>query len=189
MVASGKSLWIGGVSLSVLECSGVLGTFFGGTLSDRVGRQTVLAVVMPASAALMLAFIYASDWMIFPILLLLGCTLFAITPVNLAIVQDHSRHCRGTANGLFMGISFITTALVTFLVGLMADQFDLKTAFTVSALFGFAGIPIIFFLPKSCIAAIKVKRQGMPRRYYFRDSWILFYQPRVPHIAQNQIFS
>jgi len=149
MVASGKSLWIGGVSLSVLECSGALGTFFGGTLSDRVGRQAVLAVAMPASSALMLAFLYASDWMIFPILLLLGCTLFAITPVNLAIVQDNSRHCRGTANGLFMGISFVTTALVTFLVGWLADQFDLKTAFTVSALFGFAGIPIILFLPKS----------------------------------------
>lgn len=148
MVASGKSLWVGGVSLSVLECAGTLGTFWGGTLSDRLGRHAVLAAVMPASSVLMLAFLYAADWMMFPILLLLGCTLFAITPVNLAIVHDNSRHCRGTANGLFMGISFVTTALVTFLVGWLADQFDLKTAFTVSALFGFAGIPIILFLPK-----------------------------------------
>ncbi|MCK4788358.1 MAG: hypothetical protein KAV87_31745, partial [Desulfobacteraceae bacterium] len=65
------------------------------------------------------------------------------------IVQDNSRGHRGAANGLYMGINFLTTAAVTVFVGWLADLFGLKAAFTTSALLGLAGIPIIFILPKS----------------------------------------
>lgn len=148
MVVSGKSLWIGGISLAVLEAFGAVGTFIGGTLSDRVGRKTVLLTAMPASSVLMIAFVYATGWILFPLLALLGLCFFAVSPVNLAIVQDYSRNHRGTANGLYMGISFITTAAVIFFAGWLADLFGLKTTLAVSALLGLAGVPIIFFLPK-----------------------------------------
>jgi len=149
MVNSGQSLWFGGITLALLEFSGAAGTFLGGTLSDRIGRQTILLTAMPTSCLLMLAFLYAPDWLLFPTVLFLGFSLFSVSPVNLAIVQDHSRGHRGTANGLYMGISFLTTAAVTVFVGWLADLFGLKAAFTTSALLGLAGIPIIFFLPKS----------------------------------------
>ena len=148
MVMSGKSLWIGGIGLAVLEAFGAVGTFIGGTLSDRVGRKTVLLTSMPASSILIITFIYTTGWILFPILALLGLCLFAASPVTLAIVQDYSRKHRGTANGLYMGISFVTTAAVIFFVGWLADLLGLKTALTVSALLGLAGVPIIFFLPK-----------------------------------------
>lgn len=38
MVVTGRSLWVGGMSLAVLEFSGIVGTLFGGTLSDKVGQ-------------------------------------------------------------------------------------------------------------------------------------------------------
>jgi len=149
MVNSGKNLWFGGITLALLEFSGAAGTFLGGTLSDRIGRQTILLTAMPASCLLMLAFLYAPDWMLFPTVIFLGFSLFSVSPVNLAIVQDNSRGHRGAANGLYMGISFLTTAVVTVFVGWLADLFGLKAAFTTSAILGLAGIPIIFFLPKS----------------------------------------
>jgi FSR family fosmidomycin resistance protein-like MFS transporter len=149
MVNSGRSLWIGGASLSVLELSGTLGTFFGGTISDRVGRRAVLLATLPTSSLLLLAFVYAPEWLQFPILLCLGCGIFVLTPVNLAIVQDHCGSHRGAATGVFMTIHFMSTALITILVGWLADLLGLKLAFTLSAFLGLAGVPIIFLLPKA----------------------------------------
>ena len=149
MVSSGKSLWLGGASLAVLQLSGTVGTFFGGTVSDRVGRGTVLLGTLPTSSFLMLALVYAPDWMQFPILLFLGCGVFALMPVNMAILHDHCGERRGTANGLFMAVHFLSIAAVTIFVGWLADLLGLRMAFTLSALLGLVGVPMIFFLPKS----------------------------------------
>jgi len=149
MVASGKSLWIGGASLAILELAGTVGTFLGGTISDHLGRRTVLLLAMPISSFLMFAFVYAPNWLLFPLLLLLGCSVFAIAPVMMAIVQDNCSTSRGIANGIYTGISFLTIAVITVLVGLVADFASLKMAFILSSLGGLAGVPIIFLLPKS----------------------------------------
>ena len=149
MVGLGKSLWIGGASLAVFQLSGTMGTLSGGTASDRVGRRAVLLATLPTSSLLILAFVYAHDRMQFPILFFLGYFVYAFTPVNMAILLENSGKHTGTANGIYMTIHFITTAGATVLVGWLADLVSLGTAFTACALLGFAGIPIIFFLPKS----------------------------------------
>ncbi len=149
MVIAGRSLWLGGASLAVLELSGIVGTLFGGTLSDRVGRRAVILAALPASSLLLLAFVHAPQWLEFPILLCLGCSIFVLTPVNLAIVQDHFGSHRGTATGVFMTIHFMSTAVITIFVGWLADLMGLKLAFTLSAFLGLAGVPMVFLLPKS----------------------------------------
>ncbi|MFP3869665.1 MAG: MFS transporter [Syntrophobacteria bacterium] len=148
MVTSGKSLWLGGASLAVLELSGTVGTLSGGTLSDRVGRHAVLAVAVSVSSISMLGFVHASGWILFPCLLILGGTLFAASPVVLALVQDHCPTHRGAANGLYMGFNFLSMGFVTLLVGWLADIIGLKMAFTVSALIGLGAVPIVFLLPR-----------------------------------------
>lgn len=147
MVASGKSLWFGAAALAVLEGAGALGTITGGTLSDRLGRRRMLAGAIPLSAFLMLAFLYAPGWLVIPLLVLLGFTLFSIIPIELAIVQDHCVGQRGIANGLYMGISFIITATVTVSAGWLSDQVGLQAAMVVCALIGFAGTFFVLFLP------------------------------------------
>jgi FSR family fosmidomycin resistance protein-like MFS transporter len=149
MVAAGKSLWFGGVSLAVLEFSGTLGIYFGGTLSDRVGRRTVFLVSLPAAAILLILFVYAPDWLILPLLIPLGCMLFAIAPVKLAIVQDYAQNNRGMANGLYMGISFLISAGITVVVGWLADLVGIRNAFLISAFLAFAGVFFVFLLPES----------------------------------------
>lgn len=148
MVSLGKSLWLSGASLSVLELSGVLGTFFGGTMSDSVGRRTVLFFSLPTSSLLMLLFIYGEDWIRFPVLFLVGGVVFTFIPVNLAIVHDHCGEYRGTATGIYMTIHFLSIATVTVLIGWLADLLSLRLAFTLSALMGLAGIPAVFFVPR-----------------------------------------
>lgn len=149
LVAEGNSLLFGGAGLAVLELSGAIGALLGGTISDKIGRKNILLIAIPCSSILMLALIYAPRWATMPVLVLLGCILFSTTAVKLAIVQENSRDCRGAANGLYMGISFLVTALIVFFVGWLADLIGLKMAFIVSALLGMIGTPIVFFLPKN----------------------------------------
>jgi len=56
---------------------------------------------------------------------------------------------RGAANGLYMMISFLSTAAVVVFVGWLSDLLGISIAFTVSALLALAGVPIILLLPKS----------------------------------------
>ncbi|MBN1635543.1 MAG: MFS transporter [Deltaproteobacteria bacterium] len=149
IVSSGKSLWLGGISLAVLELAGTVGTLIGGTLSDRVGRRAVLFMTMPVSSLLMLAILYSPDWMLLPLLVLLGLAVFAFAPVIMAVVHDHCGKNRGAANGLYMTITFLSSAAVVVFVGWLSDLLGINMAFTISALFGLAGVPIIMFLPKS----------------------------------------
>jgi FSR family fosmidomycin resistance protein-like MFS transporter len=148
MVALGKSFWIGGASLAVLEVSGIVGTLFGGTISDRVGRRAVLFFTIPCSCLLMLLFIHGPDWIRFPMLILLGGVVFVFTPVNLALVHDYCAEHKGAATGIYMTIHFLSIAFITILVGWLADLFGLSFAFTLSALVGLAGLPVVFFIPR-----------------------------------------
>ncbi len=149
IVSSGKSLWMGGISLAVLELAGIVGTLTGGTLSDRIGRRPVLFTTMPISSFLMLSMLYAPDWMLVPLLIVLGLAVFAFAPVIMAVVYDHCGKNRGAANGLYMMISFLSTAAVVVFVGWLSDLLGISMALTISALLGLAGVPIILFLPKS----------------------------------------
>jgi MFS transporter, FSR family, fosmidomycin resistance protein len=150
-VSKGQSLWFGGFSLTAFELAGVAGTFLGGYLSDRLGRRSVLLASTVVSALLLLVFIRlpVTVWALFPALLALGLAVFASMPVMMALVQDHARGLRGTANGLYMGLQFGGGAVVIFLVGAMADRLGFQTAFLVSGLVGLVGAPLALFLPKA----------------------------------------
>jgi FSR family fosmidomycin resistance protein-like MFS transporter len=149
IVSSGKSLWMGGISLAALELAGIVGILLGGTLSDRIGRRPVLFTTMPISSFLMLSILYASNWMLLPLLILLGLSVFAFSPVIMAVVHDHCGKNLGAANGLYMMISFLSTATVVMFVGWLSDMLGISSAFTISALVGLAGVPVILLLPRS----------------------------------------
>jgi FSR family fosmidomycin resistance protein-like MFS transporter len=151
MAAQGKSLWLGGSALAALEFAGVFGSLTSGTVSDRFGRRFVLLAAMTVSPALALIFLLARTWMVFPVLVLLGFTVFAAAPVMLAIVQEHAHGARATANGIYMGINFVVVAGITVLVGWMADLLGLRAAFAWSAVLALPGVPAIYFLPRQVI--------------------------------------
>ena len=67
-----------------------------------------------------------AGWLVVPLLLLLGFTALSSTPVMLAMVQDHAGGHPATANGLYMGISFVIGAVIPMLVGGLADLVGLR---------------------------------------------------------------
>lgn len=147
LVGRGHSVTFGGTGLAVMELGGVGGAFLGGWLSDRWGRRPVLVVVMIVAPVAMLLFNYCSGWLIWPLLALLGLSVFASNPVILALVQDHSAGRRGAANGLYMGVAFATSSGVLVLVGWLVDLFGFQTAFAIAACMGLLSIPFALRLP------------------------------------------
>ena len=143
----GASLWIAAASLSLLQLAGVAGALSSGTLSDRLGRKSVLLAATLTSIGIMFIFINTSGWILVPILLLLGFTALSTTPVLLAMVQDQLPNNRAVGNGIFMLISFALRPIAILAVGYMGDRLGLRTAFTWSALISLLAVPAIFALP------------------------------------------
>ena len=152
LTSEGASLWQAGGALSILELAGAAGAFTSGTVSDRLGRRRVLAVVMLAAPALMFLFLAVREgWLILPALILLGFIFFSTNPVLMALVQEYGHNHPATANGLYMAIGFVGRSLIVVAVGAMADQWGLLTAFQVSAWLGFVGLLFVWLLPKRSV--------------------------------------
>ena len=147
LTEEGAELWFAGISLSVLEAAGVVGALVGGSLSDRLGRRTVLFISLATTPVLMVLFVFASGWLRFPLLLGLGLSALSVTPVIMALVQEYSPENRALANGTYMSFSFLIRSGVVVLVGAMGDLWGMRMAFIVSALIPILGLPILFRLP------------------------------------------
>lgn len=147
MSQGGSTLLVAGAALSLLELAGVAGALLSGTLSDRLGRRSVILVMTGLSSIFMLLFLNSSGWLIVPVLLALGFTALSTTPVILAIVQDNLPNNRAIGNGIFMAIAFLMQSLAIMVTGMLGDRFGLNTAFLVGALVSLLAIPLIFLLP------------------------------------------
>lgn len=138
---NGESLWYAGAALSIFQFAGAGGTFFSGTMSDKIGRRKVLIFAATINPILLLLFVYTSGILAFLILLLLGFFLFAFTPVLLAIVNESKTEFPTFLNGIFMTINFLTGAVTVSIIGLAADYFSLEVTYLASAIVGFLTIP------------------------------------------------
>jgi len=143
----GESFWLASVSLSVLQAAGVAGAFFGGTLSDRLGRRLMIFLSILPTAILMLVFLGATGWVRFPLLVLLGLTSLSVTPVIMALIQENFPHNRALANGFYMALSFGIRSIVIVIVGRVGDIYDLRTAFAVAAVISLLSTPVVYWLP------------------------------------------
>lgn len=142
----GASLVRGGTMLAILEAGGVLGAMASGTVSDRIGRKATLITAFIASSLFTILFLQSDNWLMVPLLFLLGFFSLAPSPVMLAVVQDRYPEHRAVANGVYMALSFLIRSLVVLLVGLAGDTWGLRPTFYVSAGITLLAIPVILQL-------------------------------------------
>jgi FSR family fosmidomycin resistance protein-like MFS transporter len=138
----GESLWYAGISLALLQLAGAAGTYFSGTISDKIGRRTMLLIITMISPVLMWFFISTEGIFTFPLLIIIGLFLVAPTSVNLAIVNEMDTEHTAFVNSIYMTINFVTSSLMLLLVGISADHLDLDLTYQLSA--GIAFIAIFF---------------------------------------------
>ena len=149
LTTQGSTLWIAGVSLTILQISAMVGTLFVGSLSDRFGRRRMLVISFCVTPVLMYFFVHSEGLAQIPLLILLGMAAISVVPVLMAIVLENSIENRSFANGIYMATSFILTSVAVFLVGFLSDIFDLRLTFLISAGVLPLGLPFIMLLPKS----------------------------------------
>ena len=137
---AGTSFQFAGWSLSILEGASVIGALSSGTFSDRFGRKNILRFLFILAPIALLALINSPNYLIIPLLILLGLTAITHTPVYLAMVQDRFADNRALANGVFIAVSFLIRAIGIQTVGFLADAYSLQTAYLIAALIGFSAI-------------------------------------------------
>jgi FSR family fosmidomycin resistance protein-like MFS transporter len=142
----GKDLWISGISLSIIQLAGAAGTFLAGSLSDKIGRKTTLLIICIASPVFMVFFLMVEGIWVIPLLVLLGFSLTAATPVLLALVQDLDSDRPAFMNSILMTINFFLSAVGIMVVGLLGDWLGLENTYRVSVVLALAAIPFILKL-------------------------------------------
>ncbi len=148
LTEQGSSLWLAGVSLTVLQGAGVIGAFVSGSLSDRFGRKILLLITFVGAPLLLLFFLEVQGWIRFVLLPVLGFITISITPVVMAMVQENYPENRALANGIYMFLSFVLRSGVIVIVGLLGDRLGLKTSYVLGSLIMLGCLPFIFLLPR-----------------------------------------
>ncbi len=144
----GSTLWFAGISLSVLQVAGVVGTFISGTLSDKFGRRNVLLIAAVITPFLMYLFTISEQVMVIPMLVITGVFLFFTGPVLLAIIHELDTNHKAFVNGIYITIGFIVNSLMVFLMGRFADVFGLQLIFKASAFVGILAVPVVLMLKR-----------------------------------------
>ena len=142
----GESLWMAGASLSVLQFAGGVGTFFSGTISDRIGRKTTMMIMAITVPILMTGFLLLSTIFVIPILIILGLFLFATNPVLLAELLETKSDRLSFLNGIFMTINFLIISLSTFLIGMLSDLIGMEKTYITATVLSVFSVPFIMKL-------------------------------------------
>jgi FSR family fosmidomycin resistance protein-like MFS transporter len=132
MTAEGSSLSLAGLSLSILELAGVVGAFLSGVLSDKIGRIRMLVISFIFTPIFMLLFVQSTGVIKILLLILVGFFGLSVTPVMMAIVIESYPEQKSFANGMYMMVNFIISAVAVLLVGFLSDLFTLRFAFLIS---------------------------------------------------------
>lgn len=140
----GNTIWQASEGLALVQFTGIIGTMFSGTLSDKFGRKNTLLLITLISPILMVVFIVFRDSFAFPILALLGFFLVAHQSVILASIHDTETGHLPFINGIYMTTNLFLSALMILLVGWLADTIGLVTTFWISA--GLAIFSVFFAL-------------------------------------------
>jgi MFS transporter, FSR family, fosmidomycin resistance protein len=125
----GLPLSSGSLILTLFLACGAAAGLYGGHLSDRFGRKSVIAgtaVLFPLLASLML--MMKGPW-IWVLAGAAGASLLASFSVTIVLAQELLPRHIGLASGLIMGLGFGTGGLGTALSGFLADNYGLSATF------------------------------------------------------------
>jgi FSR family fosmidomycin resistance protein-like MFS transporter len=149
LTREGDSLLVAGGALSVLMLAGAIGSLVTGTVSDRIGKHRILVTVLILSPVCMGVFLTVHGWVMVPVLFALGFMTNSTTPVMMAMVQEYATGHPATANGIYMALEFAGGAVITVLIGIVADALGLRAPFALCAVIAVFGACFVFLLPHS----------------------------------------
>ena len=146
----GASLLMAGLGVAVYELGGVCGTFLGGTLSDRIGRRTVLAVGVGVGVpCLILALTTGFGPWHYVLLACAGLGIVSSNPVQLVVMQELVPQNRGAAVGITFLMTGLGAIIATVAVGIIASGLGLEPAMLLASAIGALSLPLFLALPET----------------------------------------
>jgi MFS transporter, FSR family, fosmidomycin resistance protein len=151
--AQGAGPEVSARALFVFLFFGALGGMLGGHLSDRFGRQPIIAVSLLACPLLMGAAVLFPGLLRWVFLAVAGMALLASFSVTVVLGQELLPRHVGLASGLTLGLAFGTGGVGVALSGLLADALGLRTSIAILMLLpGVAGaLALTLSPPRSAI--------------------------------------
>ena len=150
LVKNGYSIWMAGISLSILQFFGLVGVFFSGKISDKIGRYKTLIFSSIGAVILMAIFLYFH--FIF-ILIFLGLFVFAPAPVLMALVQDTNSSMPTFMHSIYMGINFGLSSIMVLIIGYLGDKIGLNQTYIICNILGIGAILSTLFILKSYLSS------------------------------------
>ncbi|MCU6794387.1 MFS transporter [Paenibacillus sp. WQ 127069] len=118
------------IFLFIYMGAGIIGTFFGGPLSDRIGRKNVILLSVLGSAPFAMLLPHVGEIWVYPLLFLLGIINHSSFSVTVVYVQELVPGKVGTVSGLITGLSFGLGAVGAVALGGLIDLTSLTIVIT-----------------------------------------------------------
>lgn len=128
----GTSQALGGAALTVFLSAGAVGTLLGGWLADRVGRLRSIRIGFVVAIPSLLGIVLSTTWPVAMVFVaLFGVAIYIPFAVFVILGQDYLPNRIGIASGVTVGLAVTVGGLFSPLLGWVADQTNLQTAFAI----------------------------------------------------------
>lgn len=144
--------------VSVFLLAGAVGTFLGGTLSDRFGRKIMLATSMIILLPLLILYPHTSGLSTLALLTVTGTVLISTFAITIVLAQEMMPQYLGMASGLTIGFSIGLGGLGVTILGWLADHWGLPAVFEALSVLPLAGLALTFSLPGKITRAANTAR-------------------------------
>lgn len=135
------------VPLFLFMAAGVIGTFFGGIMADRIGRKKMMLISIVGAAPFALIIPYLPLGWVYPAIAVLGFILQSGFAVSVVYAQELMPGKVGTASGLITGLAFGMGALGSVVLGNIADSQGMAYVMIACSFLPLIGV-LSFLLPK-----------------------------------------
>lgn len=130
---------------------GVIGTFFGGPLSDRIGRKNVILLSVVGPIPFCLALPYMPLPIVIVFLIIIGALIMISFSVTVVYAQELVPSKIGTMAGLTVGVAFGMGAIGSVVIGLIMDNFGIRVTMIAISVLSLL-LLIAFLLPRDRVA-------------------------------------